>query len=201
MKDGNVLPLGERRRKARGLQILRVRREAEQIIDDHVDRAAHRIRFELGEVQRLRPDALARKRGVAVEHYGEHFCAATLAGASLLGARASDGDGIHGFKVTGIGSEMRAEPLAFVRGVMARRADVILHVAAAQHAAWVHILKAGKNIRLALSRDVRHHVQSPAMAHAEDDLFCSSLSGRQARQRCRRENAIEQRNDCRLAFE
>ena len=169
--------------------------EPQQIIYDHVDRAADRIRSDFGKIQRLRPDALPGESGVAVQHDGKHFFTSRgKARARLLGARAAHDHGIDGFKMAGIGSQMHAEPAPFARAVFARRADVILHVAAAQHAARIHILKARKNIRRALPRDVRHHVQPPAMAHAEHDLL-------RARRRRRRQHAVEQRNHRGHAFE
>ncbi len=114
--------------------------------------------------------------------------------ARLLGARAAHDHGIDRFEMAWIGSQMNAELAPLASAVFPRRADVILDVAAAQHAARVHILEARENIRRALPRDVRHHVQPPAMAHAEHHLL-------RARRRSRREHLVEQRNNGGHAFE
>ncbi len=60
---------------------------------------------------------------------------------------------------------MDAQFPPFASAVFPRRTDVILDVAATKNAARVHILEARENVGRALSRDVRHHVQAPAMAH------------------------------------
>ena len=195
MKNGHGLALGQGRGEARGLIFARLGGEPQQIIYDHVDRAADRIRPDVGKIQRLRPNALPGKGRVPVQNDRKNFLhSAGISGARLLGARAAHDHGIDRFEVARIRSQVNAELAPFARAVFPRRADVILDVAAAQHAARVHILEARENIRRALSRDVRHHVQPPAMAHAQHHLL-------RARRRSRREHLVEQRNHGGHAFE
>jgi len=84
--------------------------------------------------------------------------------------------------------------LALPRAVLSRGANVILDVTAAENAARVHILKARKNVRGALSRNVHHYVQAAAMAHADHCLFGAHVG-------CGSHHAVEQRNQRRHALQ
>ena len=61
--------------------------------------------------------------------------------------------------------------------VFAGRAHVVLHVAAAQHAARVDIFKSGENFLRRTPRHVDNHIQPAAMAHAHHQLHGSALAG------------------------
>ena len=83
----------------------------------------------------------------------QHLALAVASEASLLGACASQGDRIDGFEVAGIRDQVNPHLPSTGAGVHARRADVILHVAAAQHAARIDIFEAGEDLgRRAASR-------------------------------------------------
>ncbi len=195
MKNGHRLPLGQGRGEARGLIFTRLGGEPQQIIYDHMDRAADRIRTDVGKIQRLRPYALPGEGRVPMQNDRKNFLhSAGSSGARLLGPRAAHDHGIDRFEVAWIRCQMNAEFAPLASAVFPRCADVILDVAAAQHAARVHILEARENIRRALPRDVRHHVQPPAMAHPQHHLLG-------ARRRGRREHLVKQRNDRGHSFE
>ena len=57
------------------------------------------------------------------------------------------------------------------RHVIAGGSQVVLHVAAAQEAARINVLKAREDILRGLAHDVDHYVQPPAMAHAQHHLL------------------------------
>ena len=80
--------------------------EAHQVIHDDVDRAAHGVAREVGVIHRLSRDALSGKRRVAVHQQRKIFRLAALAGAVLLGARASHRDRIDRLEVAGIGDQV-----------------------------------------------------------------------------------------------
>jgi hypothetical protein len=93
-----------------------------------------------------------------------------------------------------IGNQVNTHWLSVGARVDAGRTNVILHVAAAQNAARIDVLKSGENFFRGTADDVDDDVQAPAMAHRHHSLFGSvSRSGV--------ENLIQQRNQCGIAFE
>src|SRR5260370_40154806 len=123
------------------MQLRRRGRKAKEIIDDDVDRAADRIGSQPCKLERLGQNSLAGKRGVTVQHDGKNFCPAAAANAVLLGARASDRDGINSFQMARVRREMDVQFLALPRAVLSRGANGILDVTAADNTARVHILE------------------------------------------------------------
>ena len=70
---------------------LRLGGEADQVVDDHVHRAAHPVAVEVGHVQRLGEHPLAGEGGVAVEHDGEDLVVALVVPEpALLGAHPAE---------------------------------------------------------------------------------------------------------------
>ena len=114
--------------------------------------------------------------------------------ARLLGARASQRHWIDSFQMAGIGHHVNAHLAAAGPGVDAGRTDVILHVAAAQHAARIDILKSGKDLRRRPAHDVDDDVQASAMAHGQHRLL-GAISGRGV------QNLVQQRNQRGVAFQ
>jgi hypothetical protein len=94
--------------------------------------AADSVALDIAEIEGLRGDALAGKRGVAVDQDGQHLLLAFGADARLLGARPAHGHRIDGFQVAGIGHQMQHEAFAGAHRVQPGRADVVLDVSAAQ---------------------------------------------------------------------
>src|SRR5271167_281543 len=76
----------------------------------------------------------------------------------------------------------------------AGRPDVIFHVAAAQNAAWIDVLKSGENLRRRTAHDVDDDVQASAMAHRQNGLLGAVLRGGV-------EDFVEQRNERGIAFQ
>ena len=124
---------------------LGIRGEAEQVVDDDVDGAANRVAAQIGKVQRLRGDSLPREGRVAMHQDGQYLGLAVAAQSRLLGARTAQRDGIDGLQMAGIRDQVNPYRPPTCAGVHAGRADVILHVAAAQHAARIDILESGKH--------------------------------------------------------
>src|SRR5260370_42245445 len=103
-------------------------------------------------------------------------------------------DRIDCCKMARVRSEMHIQLSACRRAVLPRGPNVILDVPAAEHTARVHVLEASKNIRCALSSNVRHHVQTAAVAHADHYLLAARFSSGG-------KHAVQQRNKRRDAFE
>ena len=103
------------------MRLLGPRGEADQVVDNDVHRPAGRIALQVGQVQRLGPDALAGEGGIAVQLDEQHV-------------RAPQRHRIHSFQMTGIGDQVNADFAALARAIFAGRTDVVLHVAATQHA-------------------------------------------------------------------
>ena len=80
------------------------------------------------------------------------------------------------------------------RGVDARCADVILHVACAEHAAGIHVFEAGDDLVRGLAGDVGHHVQAAAVAHGHHGIDATQIARAI-------EDGIEQRDERGVAFE
>src|SRR4030095_1943642 len=102
VEDGNRLAAGEVGGEALGVLVAIVRGEADEVVDDDVDRATDGVAGKVGEVHGLGEDALSGESGVAVDEQGEIFFAAVFPGAVLLGTCAADSHGVDGFKVAGI---------------------------------------------------------------------------------------------------
>src|SRR6202030_2503191 len=86
MENRNRQALAEIGRKARRMQFARHRGEADQIIYDDVDRAAHAETIDASHVQRFRPNALPCERGVAVHDDRKNRLTTSFADTRLLRA-------------------------------------------------------------------------------------------------------------------
>ena len=78
--------------------------------------------------------------------------------------------------------------------VLAGCAHVIFHIATAQNAARVDVLKPGKDFFGGTPRDMHDHVQPSAVAHAHHQIHRATLAGGV-------ENLIHQRDESGHAFE
>ena len=154
------------------------RREADLVVDDDVHGAADVVAGQLREVQRLRDDALAGERGVAVDEHREHLLVRGVVGAVLLGADHAFDDRVDGFEVARVRGERQVGGLARARGVLARRADVVLHVARALRHVRVELaFELAEDLAVRLPDDVREHVEAAAVRHAHHDLLHPGVGG------------------------
>ena len=153
------------------MQIARNRSEAQQVVNDDMHGAAHRKSFKPGHIQCLGGNALSRKRGVAMHRHGNDFFSPGFSSPRLFGSGASHGHRIHSFQMAWIGDQMDSHFVAVRCGKFAGRAHVILHVSAAQHAAWIDVFEPRENFRRASPDDMHHHVQAPAVTHGQNGLL------------------------------
>src|SRR5665213_1632113 len=132
-------------------------------------------------IQRLRAHALARKRRVAMQNHRQHLLLARFADALLPRPRAAHHDRIDRLQMARVRCQMQVDDLAVRRGEVAGRAGVVLHVAAAHHAARIDILKLRKCPGSIAPNRVGDDVQAPAMRHRDDRPRYAHLSGRDER--------------------
>ncbi len=203
VKDGYGLAFGNVRSEARRVLLDRKGREPDQIIHDDVNCSADGVSLQVSQIQRLRPDALPGKRRVSMHDDGNNFVesfrravdiSAAQAIAGLLRAGPSHGHRIDGLEMARIRNQVHADLFAARRDVRAGCADVVFHVARAQHAARINILKTGDNFMGRLARRVNHYVQPPAVAHGHDRRDRPVL-------RRRVQHRVQQRNQRGNAFQ
>ena len=119
--------------------------KSDQVVDDHVDRAAHRVSGESGIVQSLGPNALSSKGAIAVNHQRQKLLLTAFSGPVLFRPGAADGDRIHCFEVAGIGNQVDVHARTAAGHVFAGSAHVVLDVPAAENTARIDIFEAGEN--------------------------------------------------------
>ena len=182
--DREVEALREVARVARRASLDGIRREADLVVCDQVERAAGRVAVELREVERLGDNPLRRKGGVAVDQYGQRDAGVVpaLAGraVSLLRTRPALDDRVDRLEVAGVGGECHRE-VARRRGANAFGAEVVLDVA--RTALGIRSDGLDRPLALELAEDrlvgaadhVREHVQASAVSHADHDLVRATL--------------------------
>ena len=151
--------------------------EADEVVDDDVDGAADGITSQAGIVHGFRGDALSGESGVPVHQNREVFRFASFAGAVLLGAGASHGDGIDGFEVAGIRSEVNMNLLSAGGYIFSGRAHVVLHVAGPQDAAGIDVFKFSEYLFGGAIGDVDHDIQASTMTHAHHQFHGAAFAG------------------------
>ncbi len=140
------------------------------VIDDHVQRTADGVAVQLAEVQAFLDDALAGKRGVAVDENVHGVHAVDVVRAVLFGSGASEGDRVDELQMARVERQRQVDLATFRRDPVAAVTQVILHVAPTPVDAAVHILELAEDQLRTLVDDVGQDVQPAAMRHAEDDL-------------------------------
>ncbi len=177
VEDRHGLAFGDIGGEARRMLLRGLCGKADQVVHDDVNGAAHGVGLQIREIQRFRPDTLARERPVAVHHDRDDFIQrfrrtvdvrAAQAVAGLLRAHPAHGDRIDSFEMAWIRNKMDADLFAGAGDVGARRAHVIFHVARAEDAARIDVFKAGNHFMRCLACRVDHHVQAAAVAHGHD---------------------------------
>ena len=93
-----------------------------------------------------------------------------------------------------VGSQMQRHCLAAERGELARRAHVVLHIAAAHRGARVDIFELGEDLIRAAAHGVHHYVQATAMRHRKH-------ATRHAVVRRGRKHLVQERDERRQPFQ
>ena len=129
VEDRHLQALGDVRRIERGARRDRARRETDLVVDDHVDRAAGTVAAQLGEVERLDHDTLAREGRVAVDEDRQHREAVTAeVDLVLLGAHDALEHRVDRLEVRGVCREVHLRGRARLRDELSFGAQVVLHV-------------------------------------------------------------------------
>ncbi len=198
VEDGDGEALGEVGGEARGVGLLGVGGEAEQVVDDDLDGAADGEAVDGGEVEGFGPDALAGEGGVAVDDHGEDLGVgvgvACREGAILTSARAAHDDGVGGLEVRRVGGEVERDGLAVGGGEVAGGAHVVLDVAAAHGGLGRDVFELREDLFGLAADGVDHDVEAAAVAHGEDGAIDAVLGGGG-------EELVEKRDEDGEAFE
>ena len=203
VENRHALAARNARGVARGVLLRRARGEANQIVDNDVEGATHGIGSKVAEIEGFRPDTLAGKGGIAVHDDRPDLVQglaraidprALDAVAGKLGTCAAHRHGVNRLEVARIRDQVHVERFAPRGGVNAGRADVILHVACSEHAAWIDVFEPGNHVMHGLRGDVGHHVQPAAVAHGHHGIDAAKFAGGI-------QNGIKQGDQRRFAFE
>ena len=108
----------------------------------------------------------------------QKFLRTFFACAVLFGAGPAHGHRVHRLQVAGIRNQVNIDFRSRAGHIFAGRAHVILHVAAAQHAARIHILKPGKHFFRRSLGHLHNYVEAAAVAHAHHQIHRAALAGR-----------------------
>ena len=168
VEDGDGQAAREIGGEARGVGLVGLGGEADEVVDDDVNATADGEAFDFGEIQGFGPDALTGEGGVSVNGDGEDAVDAVGAPASLLGAGAAHGDRIDGLEMAGVRDEVQGNPLVVAGVKDAGGSDVVFHVAAAKNAARVDVFELGEDVGGRLAEGVDHDAETSAVAHGHD---------------------------------
>ena len=188
VQDGHVERLAQVAAVQRGARELGVGGEAHLVVHNHVHRAARLVVLQLRQQEGLHHDALPRKRRVAVHQHRHHLLPRLVARQVLLGARLAHHQGVHRLQVRRVGQQGEVQVGAGGQGAVARRAQVVLHVAAAapvavRHArvvlGHVHVRahELGQQRRHGLGHQVHQHVEAAAVRHADHHRLHAHAAG------------------------
>jgi hypothetical protein len=171
VQDGGLHHLGDVRAVGRAAGVLGQGREADLVVDHHVDGAARRVALQAREVQGLRHDPLAREGGVAVEEDGQDLRALLVVERVLPRAHHPLHHRVHPLEVARVRGHAHGQRLARVRVVGAGGPQVVLHVARALGGVRVRLsLELREDLGQGLADGVGQHVQAAAVGHADHGL-------------------------------
>ena len=151
--------------------------EPNLIVDDDVNRAAGFICREPAQVQRLGDHALAYECGVAMDQQRQHADPVLISFSILLGADAAFDHWVHELKMARVEGQGHVHVVAARRLAIERVAEVVLHIAGADVLLRVVILEPCEDLPHVHFHDVDHHVESPAVRHADDHFLYAQLGG------------------------
>ena len=175
VQDGRLHELGDLRAVLGGAGVLHaLGREADLVVDDDVNRAAHAEAARLRHLQRLHHHALAGEGRIAMHDERHHLVAVVVAAPVLAGAHGTGDHRRDDFQVRRI-ERQRQVHLAARRHDVGGEALVVLHVAVAvglRHRA----LELVEQVLRVLAEDVDQHVQPPAVRHADHGLHAAALA-------------------------
>ena len=148
-----------------------LRREADLVVDDDVQRAADAVAVQVGHAQSFGHHALPGERRVAVEHQRHAARAVFVFVQSLLGPHAPRDHGVDRFEVRRIRREREVDREAVFGGDVRRVAHVVLDVAVGfDRVRVVRVEELDEQLFEGLLQNVGEHVQPAAVGHADDEF-------------------------------
>ena len=181
MHDRHVEALGQIGCPARRARFVGVRREADLVVGDQMDRPPDLVAVERLQVERLGDHALGGEGGVAVDRDRHRRVRVVLHVRALVGrlrrARGPLDDRIDVLEVARVGLEVHADAAAVGKLVGAVGAVVVLDVSRAalrdrgDRLERRGALELGEDGVVGAAQVVREHVEPAAVGHADHDLL------------------------------
>ena len=119
VQDGRLDELGDVGAVAAGAGVSRRGGEADEVVDDDMDRTADGVAIEQGEIEGLGGDTLAGEGGVAVDLERDDAFSIDIAPEALLGAASAEDEAVDVLKVAGVGRKGELERLAIAKCALA----------------------------------------------------------------------------------
>ena len=146
--------------------------EPQLVVDDHVDGAADAVAPQGRQVERLGHHALAGEGGVAVDEDGQHREGLGVVDEVLAGPDHALDHGVDGLEVRRVRRQLDRQADARAAHELARRPQVVLHVARALGGGGVEVaLELPEDLAERLAHQVGQHVEAAPVGHAQDRLL------------------------------
>ena len=138
------------------------------VVEHDVHRAAGTVGTGLGHLERLHDHALPGKGGIAVNDYGHHGRAGSIAATILSRTHRTFHHRGYDFQVRGVEGQRQVQ-LATGRHHIGRKALVILHIAGTLVGGTA--LELRKQFAGILAENIDQYIQASAMCHTDHHLF------------------------------
>ncbi len=173
VEDGSVDKLGDVGAIGRTAGVFGIGREADEVVEHHVDGAAHGVALEEAHVEALGDDALALDGGIAVDEEADDAAAVGIAHQVLLCAAAAHNGAVDALQVAGVVEHREVDRAGTIlEHLVGRIAAVVLHVAAAAGTAFMPgVLELGEDAVEVFAHEVTEDAEAAAVRHAEDDFL------------------------------
>ena len=176
MEDRHLETLRQVARESRGPRVGGIGGEADLVVHDDVQRAAHIVAGQVGEVERLGHHTLTRERGVAVNadrDHRLHVAHGGRVGLALVCARVPLQHRIHDLEVARVRHERQMHHVAMPRDPGTIEAQVIFHIAGGRAGqVTVLALELGEDVVERLAEHVAEHIDAAAVRHGYGHVPC-----------------------------
>uniref|UniRef100_A0A6J7P5N2 Unannotated protein n=1 Tax=freshwater metagenome TaxID=449393 RepID=A0A6J7P5N2_9ZZZZ len=179
MEDRGLNGLGHVGAVRRRARVLRRGGETDLVVDDDVHRAADAVAGDIAHGETLGDDALTGEGRITVDEDGEHGVRQRRVDLVLTGTDDAHHDRVHGLEVARVGREFDSDVRALRGHVLAGGTKVVLHVAGTLEQVRSEVaLELTEDLVVALPDDVREHVETTTVGHADDGALEVLLGGR-----------------------
>ena len=192
MHDGHFEPFGQVAGVKRATGVAGQGGKADLIVGNDVDGSASRVAIQIGKVKRFGHGSLAGEGGITVDLDGERLLRLKAGRTTLGGGRPSRPrharhERVNQLQMAGVGRNFDVEHDPIAAGPNPIRPFVIFHVARLPQIPFIGgvaniadgVFELAQNIAVKFVQDVRHHVETAAMSHPNQDGFDRESGGLQ----------------------